>query len=92
MKTNNGGPAFPNPSGDDRDNNGMTLRDWFAGQDSLEEFRDIPVSVGVVVAGPCPKTQFEDDPLAWLDWWALVRARLKYLRADAMLKAREVQS
>jgi hypothetical protein len=31
-KIDNGGPAFPNPSGDDRDNNGMTLRDWFAGQ------------------------------------------------------------
>ncbi len=27
---NNGGPAFPNQSGDDRDNNGMTLRDYFA--------------------------------------------------------------
>jgi len=25
-----GGPAFPNASGDDRDNNGMTLRDYFA--------------------------------------------------------------
>ena len=23
-------PAFPNESGDDRDNNGMTLRDYFA--------------------------------------------------------------
>ena len=32
MNINDGGPAFPNPSGDDRDNNGMTLRDWFAGQ------------------------------------------------------------
>lgn len=27
---NTGGPAFPNATGDDRDNNGMTLRDYFA--------------------------------------------------------------
>lgn len=32
MNANNGGPAFPNDNGDDRYNNGMTLRDWFAGQ------------------------------------------------------------
>ena len=32
MNADNVVPAFPNPSGDDSDNNGMTLRDWFAGQ------------------------------------------------------------
>ena len=35
MSTNDGGPAFPNPSGDDRDNNGMTLRDWPAGNTAV---------------------------------------------------------
>ena len=30
-KHDNGGPAFP-AQWDDKDNEGMTLRDWFAGQ------------------------------------------------------------
>jgi hypothetical protein len=32
QSTNNGGPAFPVPSDQYPEFNGMTLRDWFAGQ------------------------------------------------------------
>jgi hypothetical protein len=98
MNKNDGGPAFPHDQFVQEVDGqliehpaapGMTLRDWFAGQDSLQEFSSIPLSIGVAVVGPCPQTRFDDDPLPWLEWWALVLARLKYLRADAMLKARE---
>lgn len=34
MTKNNGGPAFPTVAGQTVYSNGMTLRDWFAGQAS----------------------------------------------------------
>ena len=94
---NDGGPAFPNVPSDpgySQWEQGMTLRDWFARQDSLKDLGDLnnmqlkdAVPIAVAIAGPHPSGE---DPLAWVEWWARVRARLKYIRADAMLKAREV--
>ena len=74
---NDGGPAFPRPSGKARDGNGnsfwppghpgMTLRDWFAGQ-ALAGMFDFKTA----------ETE-EDD---WL-------ARIAYGIADAMIAGRD---
>ena len=91
--TNDGGSAFPVP--DEYGATGMSLRDWFAGQEVLEdECANLPTATMEALAGrpypgaSGPRTAAQDrlDVLAWnADW----RARLKFLRADAMLRARE---
>ena len=76
----------------------MTLRDWFAGQESLVEW-DTPDAVPAkalceALAGrPQPATGWYctgDDMLDMLRWEAQWRAALKYIRADAMIVAREL--
>jgi hypothetical protein len=67
---------------------GMSLRDWFAGNDAgLHED-----------AGPEYASHFNPDPppengdyLGWARWFAKADATLKYIRADAMIAARKVQ-
>lgn len=97
--TNDGGPAFPvpdlHPGAMQVGSSGMPLRDWFAGQEVLEdECADLPTATMEALAGrpypgvSGPRTTAQDrlDVLAWnADW----RAKLKYIRADAMLRARE---
>ena len=72
----NGGPAFPhnfppdNPFGDQ----GMTLRDWFAGaarEDDIFPYRDFYISK----CGSCISR--------------LTREQAKYAYADAMIEARK---
>lgn len=63
----------------------LTLRDWFAGQMDCDEIR-VDVVVGELLTGlPHPD---KSDPIARLKWGANLNATLKYLLADAMLKAR----
>lgn len=84
-KINNGGPAFPTtmPLEDWGDpNQGMTLRDWFAGQAinglcSLADDRSIPMD----------KTPEEKEEQ--FNEWAKADAKWSYCIADAMLAARE---
>lgn len=70
---------------------GMTLRDYFASHEGLEEFSgtNIPIELGIQLAGHPPSVPQKDDYVAWLKWQAKVRAALKYIRADAMIAARE---
>lgn len=70
---NDGGPAFPVGSGDMRDPTGMTLRDYMA------------------IHSPAPtEEQIDDYMTGWTDPdHRLARAKLRYLEADAMLKARQ---
>lgn len=98
------GPAFPVPdvhcpNGQIQFGSaGMSLRDWFAGQDALAEwdFPDavIPKSMAEALAGR-PQPSFwgycksPEEYLSALTWEADWRAALKYLRADAMLRARQ---
>jgi len=96
---NDGGPAFPqhgwtsNPEVLERmkDQGGMTLRDWFAGHETLSDWdvtgACMPKEAAELLAGrPCPTTGNYVDNLIWeADW----RARLRFMRADAMLKVRE---
>lgn len=74
-KQNDGGPAFPNHDGCDPEE-GMSLRDWFAGQ----------VLTGLVVAR-CITTDDQDR----LSEERGRKAKSAYALADAMLKAREAQ-
>ena len=76
---------------------GMSLRDWFAGHETLAEW-DYPDSV--VRAGMCdalagrprPKNGWnakaKDEWLDMLKWDAAWRAAIKYIRSDAMLAER----
>lgn len=94
----NGGPAFPVPDSHHANGQvqyggyGMTLRDWFAGQETLSDY-DHPdawksydiVLVGVNGPHPDPKT----NPLGYYKWECEARAKLRLMRADAMLAARK---
>ena len=73
---NTGGPASE-----------KTLLDWYAGQETLSDFdhpeENMPVSGAVTLAGPQP-----DGGKGWeahFLWNAEWRAKMKYIRAEAML-------
>lgn len=75
----------------------VEIRDWFAGKENLSEWDDqeaIPSkSMTEALAGyPQPthgwSCSTQSEWIAMLTWEADWRAALKYIRADAMLKAR----
>lgn len=74
----------------------MSLRDWFAGRETLREWDNSDSNPSAAfcetLAGPKPPHGWgyktEDELVAMLQWEATWRARIKYIRADAMLKAR----
>jgi hypothetical protein len=71
-----GGPAFPTGlTPGHYSQEGMALRDWFAGQAMAAM-----ISTG---KGPSPKSANNDETIA--EFWA----RQSFLMADAMLAARE---
>ena len=82
--TNDGGPAFPSACDD-----GMTLRDYFAANEKLTEWDGpeaiMPTSMAELLTGS-PKP---DSVIELFKWEAEWRAALKYIRADAMIAARE---
>lgn len=93
---NDGGPAFPAIGSETfpNDPQGMSLRDWFAGQEQLCDFNNpealIPASAGNALAGePMPEGGFSKDIIGTLKWEAKWRAALRYIRADAMIAASE---
>ena len=93
-KINTGGPAFP---GDDIVNNGprpplrvktkgMTLRDYAAiHADGLDE-GTVADYAATFNRDTKPET---GDYLGWAKWFAKADARLRYVRADAMIAARD---
>jgi hypothetical protein len=88
---NDGGPAFPCAASDGLGRShlqeGMTLRDWFAGQEQLKDWEDAGGgSITEALAGPRPNWQI--DPVGYIRWEARWRAAIKYIRADAMLAVR----
>jgi len=97
-KTNDGGPAFPAPNfavprdmADEmvvklRDMQGMTLRDYFAAAMDVEyQFEQMTGDCAEALGVPMPIGQ---GSAAWPRWRAAMRAKLRYMAADAMLKAR----
>jgi hypothetical protein len=93
---NDGGPAFPQPETayPKTKVNGMTLRDWFAGQETLSDLDDpeaiVSDEMAEGLAGPKPKAGWTPGNIvAMTRWEAKWRAALRYLRADAMIAERE---
>jgi hypothetical protein len=96
--TNTGGPAFPVadpfavkcPRTDAdalRLQQGMTLRDYFATKATNEIFDVSLAHAKQLVGRECPI--YIEDPKGFAEFWADCRAVLRYIEADAMLKARE---
>jgi hypothetical protein len=92
---NNGGPAFPLQDWDlsihaRRFETGMTLRDYFAAHETLGDWNiqevNMPSDWADLLAG---YKRPVNDPIGWLRWEADWQSALKYIRADAMLRARE---
>mgnify|MGYP003440399726 CR=1 FL=1 len=96
-KIKDGGHAFPktasfHPDGpanfDSEDQSGMTLRDYFAVHSDIGDTTKLTISIGESLLGrECPS--WDSDIHGFLAWKAEVRATLRYIEADAMLKARE---
>jgi hypothetical protein len=94
-----GGPAFARSSGPPQKeintaaHTGMSLRDWFAGQETLADFdqADAIISTALAdkLAGPKPVGGWTQNPVAMLQWEATWRAKIKLIRADAMIAARK---
>jgi hypothetical protein len=83
----NGGPAFPRPASSDAFNeenyhpqNGMTLRDWFAGQ-IASGFAALPDERS--------HRSSDGDAAEWRKRLMRQDAEYCYAMADAMLKARQ---
>ena len=78
---NDGGPAFPTVAGHVVYSNGMTLRDWFAGQ-ALTSLAEVDPRL----PGEVPQHDY-----VWPTPEKLAerRATWAYLQADAMLAARK---
>ena len=75
MSADNGGPVFPVEGFHD----GMTLRDWFAGQ------ANVPWNAAIETL----RIRGVDQPT--VKELAEYRAELKYIEADAMLAARRTK-
>jgi len=89
--TNTGGPAFPCEwyyiNSNREAANGMTLRDYFAAKAPKEIFDVSLAHAKQLVGRECPV--YIEDPKGFAEFWADCRAVLRYIEADAMLKARE---
>lgn len=92
-----GGPAFPQPFWDNGNGSGvvtaeevqaggMTLRDYFASTATPREGDINDHLATALLDRTCPEPG--DDPEGYLQFWADARAKLRYIEADAMLKAR----
>lgn len=94
-KINDGGPAFPGWKDTPDHESGMSMRDYFAAHETLPDFSQelLEKHIAEALAGPMPEggwggKQPPEHYRAMLAWEAKWRAELKYIRADAMIKAR----
>jgi len=90
-----GGPAFPQYRTEYPEcEGGMTLRDWFAGQETLAEW-DSPQAAPsrqmceLLAGSPMPEGGWSTNILESFKWEAKWRSALRYIRADAMIAARK---
>jgi hypothetical protein len=73
---------------------GMSLRDWFASRETLSDWDDTEAvmskHMAEALAGePQPEGGWSSDAIGMFRFEAKWRAALRYIRADAMLAARE---
>ncbi len=104
-KSHNGGPAFPGIRIEAGDNynppkqihrSGMTLRDYLAAHEQLDPNQSIGKTLAEKLTGRrLPEmTDFVNQyefALAAAIFWADAEAAYRYLRADAMLRARSAK-
>ena len=90
---NDGGPAFPRSATDQcHSQEGMTLRDYFAAAEKLEDLDETCISdIAVALAGPIPTGNWRTNTVEWIKWKAKWRAEMRFIRADAMIRAREAK-
>lgn len=74
----------------------QTLRDYFAASEKLGDIDSMNddsalLAIGFALGGPKPKGSWSDNPVGWIKWNARWRAELRYIRADAMIEAREAK-
>lgn len=67
---------------------GMSLRDWFAGQEKVDTNEQFEWALCEALAGPRPPGTYHSNPLEWFVWTNKWTAAVRYARADAMLVAR----
>lgn len=95
--TNDGGSAFPFGQISELTGQpingwfapGMTLRDWFAGREEISNEEVFSWELCEALAGPRPDKDRKTDPIGWEIWQSTWQARVRFIRADAMLAARE---
>lgn len=92
MGEENGGPAFPvsesyNASGEPMrwSGSGMSLRDWFAATLDVDNIY-WSLHEREELAGPKPPNE---AIVEYLEWELKALAKMRYMYADAMLRARE---
>jgi hypothetical protein len=85
-----GGPAFPaeGPSIGQFESYGMTLRDYAAIHGDMEKTEVNSMDAAIEIVG----RPFPDGTLDQVAWQFDLLWRLRFMSADAMLRAREVQS
>lgn len=95
-----GGAAFPHTPkrwhsdagcyviDDECDGYGMTLRDWFAGRETLSDCNNADGTFWSAILGR-QLPLYREDPLGYIKAETEARAILKWMRADAMLAARK---
>jgi len=95
-KIKHGGQAFPmlgeaGYNSDWQTDGGMSLRDWFAGVYNLGADGISKTWAEKVMGSGAPDWML-DNGMDCIRWWCEAEARIRFLHADAMLKAREAQS
>ena len=66
---------------------GISVRDYFAAASKFREDHEVDPDLGEKLIGrKCPP--YKADARAYFAWWAEVNGTLRYIDADAMLKAR----
>lgn len=88
MNKNDGGPAFPHCQVEGYEpGDGMSLRDYFAAA-FIVGADEITQQMGeTLLKKQCP-TWEPGNTMESVRWWAESEAAYRYLKADAMLKAR----
>lgn len=96
MKSRNGGPAFPSSHTDANSKEavwhpGMTVRDQFAMHEPVPTSEELTIELAEHLMGSKLPSRLwgKATPVQVAIWWAEADARYRYMRADAMLKARE---
>ena len=68
---------------------GMSLRDWLASNEKINDSENFAWEICEALAGKRPDKDRKVDPTAWEIWQAMWQAKVRYIRADAMLAARK---